>query len=88
MSSSRPGGNISDRPEVTNISGHGIWLLTREGEFFLAFEHFPWFREKPVAQIFNVVEPAPGHYWWPELDIDLAREAIEHPERFPLVAGQ
>ena len=26
------------------------------------------------------------HLYWPELDIDLAVESIEQPERFPLVA--
>jgi len=24
----------------------------------------------------------PGHFYWPELDVDLAIESIEHPERF------
>jgi hypothetical protein len=31
-------------------------------------------------------EPRRGHYYWPDLDVDLAEEIIEHPERFPLVA--
>jgi hypothetical protein len=26
------------------------------------------------------------HLHWPDLDIDLAVESIEHPERFPLIA--
>lgn len=34
----------------------------------------------------NVKEPAPGHYYWPVIDVDLAEEIIEHPERFPNVA--
>ena len=72
--------------EVTNISNHGIWLLTREKELFLPYEEFPWFKDAPVGKILNVEEPTPGHFYWPELDVDLGIESIEHPERYPLKA--
>jgi hypothetical protein len=29
---------------------------------------------------------SPHHLYWPDLDIDLAVESIEHPERYPLVS--
>ena len=70
--------------EITNISIHGIWLLTREKELFISYEEFPWFKDAPVGKILNVEEPTPGHFYWPELDVDLGIESIEHPERFPL----
>ena len=70
--------------EVTNISSHGIWLLTREKELFIPFKEFPWFKDAPIGKILNVEEPTPGHFYWPELDVDLGIESIEHPERFPL----
>ena len=69
--------------EVTNISSHGIWLLTREKELFISCEESPWFKDEPVGKIFNVEEPTPGHFYWPDLDVDLGIESIEHPERFP-----
>ena len=72
--------------EVTNISGHGIWLLVRGVEYFLPYENFPWFRDKPVSQIFNVEEASPGHFYWPELDIDLSEKIIQDPLAFPLQA--
>ncbi len=72
--------------EVTNISNHGIWLLTREKELFIPYEEFPWFKDAPVGKILNVEEPTTGHFYWPELDVDLGIESIEHPERFPLKA--
>jgi hypothetical protein len=34
----------------------------------------------------NVEHPEADHLYWPDLDIDLAVESIEHPERFPLVS--
>ena len=72
--------------EVTNISAHGFWLLYGEKELFLPFDEFPWFRDKPVKSIFYVVELTPGHFYWPDMDVDLTLEIIEHPERFPLKA--
>ena len=44
------------------------------------------FKDAPVGKILNVEEPTPGHFYWPELDVDLGIESIEHPERFPLKA--
>jgi len=53
---------------------------------FMSYDDFPWFRDQPVKNIFKVEEPSPGHYYWPELDVDLTHEMIDHPERFPLKA--
>ena len=83
---SSPPGNSTSAPEVTNISAHGIWLLTSDQELFLSYEDFPWFKEKPVKEIFDVEEPQPGHFYWPQLDVDLSLDMIEQPEKFPLKA--
>ncbi|NKB60899.1 MAG: DUF2442 domain-containing protein [Gammaproteobacteria bacterium] len=72
--------------EVSNISSHGIWLLVRDKELFISYDDFPWFKEQPVQSIIKVEEQSSGHFHWPELDIDLTEEIIEHPERFPLQA--
>ena len=72
--------------EITNISIHGIWLLTGNKELFMSYEDFPWFKDKPIKAIINVEEQSPGHFYWPDMDVDLTEEIIEHPERFPLKA--
>ena len=72
--------------EITNISSRGIWLLSGNHEYFLPYDEFPWFKDVAIRHIFNVEEPAPGHLYWPDLDVDLSIECIEHPERFPLRA--
>lgn len=72
--------------EVTNISRHGFWLLVGDKERFVAFEEFPWFRDARIAELVNVELPSPHHLYWPDLDVDLAVESIDHPERFPLVS--
>ena len=79
-------GKIASDVEVTNISTHGIWLLVDEREFFLSYEDFPWFKEVPIGNILRIEQPTPGHFYWPNLDVDLGIESIEHPERFPLKA--
>lgn len=72
--------------EVGHISQHGIWLSLHEREMFLSYKDFPWFKDAPVSAVLNVQLPQSRHLYWPDLDIDLSVESIEHPERFPLVA--
>lgn len=82
--SSKPLGKTTSEVEVTNVSSHGVWLLAHGKELFMSYDHFPWFRDAPIGKILRVEEPAPNHYYWPDLDVDLTAEIIEHPERFPL----
>ncbi|MEM9557532.1 MAG: DUF2442 domain-containing protein [Acidobacteriota bacterium] len=85
MSSSQLGADTLEA-EVTNISRHGVWILVGDRELFMSYESFPWFHQAAVEAIFEVEQPTPGHLYWPQLDVDLSLETIEHPERFPLIA--
>lgn len=85
MRSAKPGKRASD-VEVTNVSRHGFWLLIGQRERFVAFDLFPWFREASVGKLTNVELQGPMHLYWPDLDVDLSVESIDHPERFPLVS--
>ena len=80
------GGKITLEAEVTQIDKQGIWLLIGEKESFLPFDKFPWFKDASVGTIHNVELLNNNHLYWPDLDIDLPVESIEHPERYPLVA--
>ncbi len=82
--SSLPHGKNTSVVEITNISAHGIWLLAHDEELFLSYEDFPWFKDQPVKAIFNVQEPVPDHYYWPDLDIDIGKVTIKNPEKYPL----
>jgi hypothetical protein len=82
MNSLAHGSNILE-VEVTNISTHGVWLLSHGKELFIPYEDFPWFKDQVIKSIFNVEEQSPGHFYWPDLDVDLTEEIIEHPDRFP-----
>lgn len=79
-------GRSTSLVEVTNVSKHGFWLLIGDKERFVAFEQFPWFCNAPIGHLLNVELPGSHHLYWPDLDVDIAVESIDHPERFPLVS--
>jgi hypothetical protein len=79
-------GKRTSEVEVSNVSPHGFWLLLGDRELFVPFEKFPWFRDAPIARLVRVLRPSSDHLYWPDLDVDLDVESIEHPERFPLVS--
>jgi hypothetical protein len=79
-------GNSISQAEVTNVTPHGFWLFVGERELFVSFKEFPWFRDATIRAIANVQLPSPQHLYWPELDVDLAVDSIEHPEKYPLVS--
>jgi hypothetical protein len=85
MSSQAPG-NTTSIAEITNVSAHGFWLFSAGQEVFLPYEEFPWFKDVPLKSILNVEEIRPGHFYWPDIDVDLTREIIENPQNYPLHA--
>jgi hypothetical protein len=72
--------------EVTNVSPHGFWLFIGEREVFVSFQDFPWFSNATIQEIGNVELPSPHHLYWPDLDVDLAVDALDHPNRYPLIS--
>jgi hypothetical protein len=70
--------------EVTGISKGGFWLFLGGRELFADFREFPWFVDAPMKHVLNVRWPSEDQLRWPELDINLSIESIQHPERFPL----
>jgi hypothetical protein len=72
--------------ELSNVSAHGIWLLIDDRELFLPYDEFPWFRDATIAQLSSIERPTSGGIRWPDLDVDLSIDSIEHPDRYPLVS--
>ena len=79
-------GNDTSVCEVTHVSSHGIWLLAHDEELFMSYKDFPWFKEQTIEAILNVEELSLAHYYWPAIDVDLTKEIIKNPDRFPLKA--
>jgi len=71
--------------EVTHISINGIWVYVDDKEYFLSFDEYPWFREAPIKKVQNVEFLNSCHLFWPDLDIDLELESLDHPEKYPLI---
>jgi hypothetical protein len=84
MRSSGPGKTIS--ASVEGISPFGVWLLAGGKEYFLSFREFPHFRAQSIQAVMNVRLLHGYHLYWPELDVDLELDNLEHPERYPLKA--
>ncbi len=84
MSSQVLGKNTLKAAEVQGITAQGIWLFVKEREYFLAYQDFPWFQDARVKDIYHLEFSAPHHLYWPDLDVDLELESLEHPERYPL----
>ena len=84
MKSLRPGKNTSAR--VENITPFGVWMLINRKEYFLPYSEFPYFENMSIRSIFNVKFLHGFHLYWPELDIDLTVDNLDHPEKYPLRA--
>ena len=74
----------TSRVEILNISQGGIWLYVKPKEYFMPYENFPWFKQAKISEIYDVNLLRGHHLRWPQLDIDLELESLEHPERYPL----
>lgn len=61
-------------------------MLVDDRELFLPFEEFLSFKAAAVQAIHNVERPRAEQLYWPDLDVDLTVDSIEHPERYPLRA--
>ena len=84
MKSSVRGKNTS-RVEILNISQKGIWILVNDREYFLPYKVYPWFKDAKVSEIHNVKISRGSHLHWPDLDVDLELESLQHPEKHPLI---
>jgi hypothetical protein len=77
---------MSRAVEVTHVSAEGFWVSYLGRERLLSFEEFPWFLRAAIDELLNVEAPHAGHLHWPDLDVDLTIDSIDHPERFPAVS--
>ncbi len=85
MKSSVPG-KATSKAEIQDISKYGIWIYVAGKEFFLPYEKYPWFKDGTVKEICNLEFSFGHHLHWPDLDIDLTLDSLEHPEKYPLMA--
>jgi hypothetical protein len=78
-------GKSTSEAEVQDITPFGVWLFVGGKEFYLPFEEYPWFRKARLSDIYEVELLHGSHLYWPRLDVDLALESLENPEKYPLI---
>lgn len=49
----------------------------------MSHDDFPCFNDQPVKVVYNVEEPSAGHFYWPDIDVDLSEDIIENPGCYP-----
>ena len=77
-------GTRTSKAEVVNVSPHGIWLSVRGKEYFLPHGEFPWFQDARLSEIRRVQLIHGRFLRWEDLDVELALDSLEHPDRYPL----
>jgi len=74
----------ADKPEVTNISQFGIWLVASGSEFFISYRDYPVFEGAPLISLANVKADFEGNLHWPALDADIELDSLKNPNQYPL----
>lgn len=69
---------------VENITPFGIWLFVKGKEYFLSYHDYPYFEDQTLKSIQKVQLLHGFHLYWPDLDVDLEIDNLEHPEKYPL----
>ncbi|MGA2798251.1 MAG: DUF2442 domain-containing protein [Thermoguttaceae bacterium] len=71
--------------EVQDITQKGIWIFVNEREYFLPYKEYPRFKDAKVSEIHKVKISHGSHLHWPDLDVDLELESLQHPKKYPLI---
>jgi hypothetical protein len=77
------GKNISVK--VIAITANGLLISIPEGDFFLSYGDYPWFRNARVDEVLDVEMESNNAIRCDNLDVDLEIESILHPEKYPVI---
>ena len=69
---------------VENISPFGFWIFDGKKEYFVNFEDYPEFLNAPINEFYNFSVDFEGNLHWENLDIDIEKDSLETPEKYPL----
>ena len=77
---------ISTSVKVLVIVSNGILIEAYGNAYFLPYISNPWFENAKISDVFNIEPVGRTGVRWDALDVDLAIESLEHPEKYPLIA--
>jgi len=67
-------GTVTFPIEVVQLTPYRVWIAYHDREFFLDHDLFPWFRNATAKEVFNAQEISTGHFYWPDIHVDLDLE--------------
>lgn len=70
---------------VLMINAQGIMLSVLGNDYFISYNRIPWMQDAPIRSVLNVQMSGTRAIEWPDLDVDLEIESLQHPERYPLI---
>lgn len=70
---------------VLMINDKGLMLTVNGNDYFLSYNRVPWMRDATIADALNVRMSGRNAIEWPNLDVDLEIDSLQHPERYPLI---
>ena len=92
MQTTSKNNSASTSASVLMINAQGIMLSVLGHDYFLSYNRIPWMQDAPmwmqdapIRSVLNVQMSGPEAIEWPDLDVDLEIESLQHPERYPLV---
>ena len=95
MQTASKNNSASTSASVLMINAQGIMLSVLGHDYFLSYNRIPWMhlsynripwmQDAPIRSVLNVQMSGPEAIEWPDLDVDLEIESLQHPERYPLV---
>jgi len=72
--------------KVNAVMSNGIVVEVMGSSFFLPCNSNPWFEKAAIADVFNVEMVGKTGIRWDRLDVDLAIDSLQNPEKYPLIA--
>ncbi len=70
---------------VSMINAQGIMLSVLNHDYFISYNRIPWMKDAPIRSVLNVQMCGTEAIEWPELEVDLEIESLQHPEKYPLI---
>jgi hypothetical protein len=70
---------------VLTITANGILISIPEGDFFLPYSDYPWFKTATIDDVLDVEMEDNHAIRWDKLDVDLEIDSILHPEKYPVI---
>lgn len=85
MKATSKNNGINTLSKVLSITGQGILITIKEGDFFLNYKSYPWFKNAKINEVLNIKRDQEAIYW-DSLGVEIEIDSILNPQNYPLIA--